>query len=146
MSAPLNILFATPECAPVVKTGGLGDVSAALPHALRELGLDARVLLPGYPSVLAAAGDAPDAGTLEVFGHSVRILDARLQSGVPMLVVDCPKLFARGGGPYQADDGEDGRRVHLTCYSLCHGMPALSYRTRGSCASLIYSKRKVCQW
>jgi len=103
----LNILFATPECAPVVKTGGLGDVSAALPHALRELGIDARVLLPGYPSVLAAAAGAPDAGSFEVFGHKVRILDARLPSGVPLLVVDCPALYARGGGPYQADDGDD---------------------------------------
>jgi len=97
----------TCECAPVVKTGGLGDVSAALPFALREFGLDARVLLPGYPSVLAAAADAPEAGTLEVLGFSIRLFDARLPSGVPLLVADCPKLYARGGGPYQADDGDD---------------------------------------
>ncbi|MEO5693032.1 MAG: glycogen synthase GlgA [Usitatibacter sp.] len=107
MTAPLKILFATSECAPVVKTGGLGDVSAALPFALRELGLDVRVLLPGYPSVLAAAADAPEACTLEVLGFSIRLLDARLPSGVPLLVADCPKLYARGGGPYQADDGDD---------------------------------------
>jgi len=49
-----SVLFVTPDCAPLVKTGGLGDVSAALPPALRDRGLDARVLLPGYPSVLAA--------------------------------------------------------------------------------------------
>ena len=36
----LKVLFATPECAPLVKTGGLGDVSAALPPALREIGID----------------------------------------------------------------------------------------------------------
>ena len=35
----LAVLFATPECAPLIKTGGLADVSAALPAALRGLGL-----------------------------------------------------------------------------------------------------------
>ncbi|MFH1604532.1 MAG: glycogen/starch synthase, partial [Pseudomonadota bacterium] len=51
--SPLRILFATSECAPLVKTGGLGDVSAALPATVRTLGLDIRILLPGYRQVLA---------------------------------------------------------------------------------------------
>ena len=102
-----SVLFATPECAPLVKTGGLGDVSAALPPALRELGLDARVLLPGYPSVLAFDPAAREAARIEVFGESVRILESKLPSGVPLLVLDAPRLYKRSGGPYQADDGED---------------------------------------
>ena len=105
--SPLKVLFITPECAPLVKTGGLGDVSAALPAALRQAGVDARVLLPGYLPVLAASRGARELATLDVLGHSVRILDAKLPSGVPLLVADCPALYARGGGPYQADDGED---------------------------------------
>ena len=44
----MKVLFATPEFAPLVKTGGLGDVSAALPRALRALGHDVRVLMPAY--------------------------------------------------------------------------------------------------
>jgi starch synthase len=103
----LGILFVTPECAPLVKTGGLGDVSAALPAALRAIGLDARVLLPGYTPVLAAIAGAEVLASLDVFGHPVRLLDAKLPNGVPLLVVDCPELYARGGGPYQADDGGD---------------------------------------
>jgi starch synthase len=103
----LKILFATPECAPLVKTGGLGDVSAALPEALNGAGLDVRVLLPGYRVVLAAYPDAVEIGRMAALGHPVRLLDAQLPNGVPLIILDCPRLFDRGAGPYQADDGED---------------------------------------
>ncbi|MCS5517389.1 glycogen/starch synthase [Pseudomonas qingdaonensis] len=46
-----KVLFVTSEIADLVKTGGLGDVSAALPRAMRHLH-DVRVLIPGYPQVL----------------------------------------------------------------------------------------------
>jgi starch synthase len=45
---PLKILFVTSEAAPFAKTGGLGDVSAALPRALKARGLDVRVVMPLY--------------------------------------------------------------------------------------------------
>ena len=90
-----------------MKTGGLGDVSAALPPALRDLGLDARVLLPGYSAVLAAEPAAREAARLDVLGEPVRILESKLPSGVPLLILDAPRLYKRSGGPYQADDGED---------------------------------------
>jgi starch synthase len=102
-----SVLFATPECAPIVKTGGLGDVSAALPQALRERDIDARVLLPGYPAVMAANREARELARLDVFGQHVRILESTLPSGVPLIILDCPPLYDRGGGPYQADDGDD---------------------------------------
>lgn len=44
----MKVLFATSECAPFVKTGGLGDVVGSLPQALREKNVDARVVLPLY--------------------------------------------------------------------------------------------------
>ena len=106
-SESLSVLFVTPECAPLVKTGGLGDVSAALPAALRALGLDARVLLPGYPAVIAARPGAAELARLQVLGHDVRLLDSHLPNGVPLLIADCPALFARSGSPYQRDDGAD---------------------------------------
>ncbi len=102
-----KVLFVTPECAPLVKTGGLGDVSAALPPALRALGLDVRVLLPGYSPVLAAHPRAPELARFNVLGQPARLLEAELPGAVPLFILDCPHLYDRGGGPYQADDGED---------------------------------------
>jgi starch synthase len=106
-SAPLSVLFVTPECTPLIKTGGLGDVSAALPAALRSLGVDARVLLPGYPQVLAASPDATELARVAVLDYGVRLLDTQLPNGVPVVIADCPKLYAREGGPYQSDEGTD---------------------------------------
>ncbi|WP_025729753.1 glycogen synthase GlgA [Atopobacter phocae] len=44
----MKILFAASECAPFFKTGGLGDVAAALPKELAQRGVDCRVVLPYY--------------------------------------------------------------------------------------------------
>ena len=104
---PPRVLFATPECAPLVKTGGLGDVSAALPAALHAMGVDVRVLLPGYPAVKEADPKAAELATIKVLGHKVRLLDSKLPSGVPLIVVDAPDLYERLGGPYQQDGGAD---------------------------------------
>jgi len=43
-----SVLFVAPECAPLAHVGGLGDVVAALPIALRKEGHDARIVLPRY--------------------------------------------------------------------------------------------------
>src|SRR4028118_711155 len=50
-----SILFVTSEIADYIKAGGLGEVSAALPRALRHH-YDVRILIPGYRQVLAGAG------------------------------------------------------------------------------------------
>ena len=47
----MKILFAASEAAPFIKTGGLGDVIGALPKALADIDVDARVILPLYSSI-----------------------------------------------------------------------------------------------
>jgi len=46
-----KILFISPEAAPFIKVGGLGEVMRSLPKALRKLGYDARVFTPKYASM-----------------------------------------------------------------------------------------------
>jgi starch synthase len=97
-----RVLFAVPECAPLTKTGGLGDVAGALPAALRAMGVDVRVLLPAYGALPGRR-----LASMELLGNRVTILESELPSGVPLYLLDCPELFIRNGGPYQTDSGED---------------------------------------
>lgn len=107
--SPLSILFVTSEMAPWVKTGGLGDVSAALPCALHKAGHDVRVLLPNYPALQAAFPEARLIAELPSLAPALP--PARLLSGeaggLPLLLLDCPELFARDGNPYLDATGHD---------------------------------------
>ncbi|ACJ00119.1 glycogen synthase GlgA [Rhodospirillum centenum] len=118
----MRVLFVASECFPYVKTGGLADVVAALPAALRELGIDARLLLPGYPPVLAALGEArplrdlpplPGAGVPggRLLAGTGTADGARgpgaLDPAVPLYALDLPAFFGRGGNPYSDADGTD---------------------------------------
>jgi starch synthase len=47
----VKVLFVTSECWPFAKTGGLGDVSYALPKALKKEGIDVRVIMPKYVNI-----------------------------------------------------------------------------------------------
>lgn len=47
----LKILFVSSEVVPFVKTGGLADVSSALPQVLTEMGHEVRIIVPKYGGV-----------------------------------------------------------------------------------------------
>ena len=50
----MKVLFVSSEVFPLIKTGGLADVSGSLPNALQRLGVDIRILMPGYQHLIAA--------------------------------------------------------------------------------------------
>jgi starch synthase len=64
----MNILYCSSEAYPLIKTGGLGDVSGSLPGALQELGNDVRLVLPAYPEVREHAGPLSSIASLTLSG------------------------------------------------------------------------------
>lgn len=104
----MRILFATSEAYPLIKTGGLADVSGALPEALRTLGHELRLVLPAYRTVLANARNLTRIASLDMRGQRVEILETLLPgSDVKTWLVHCPPLFDRPGTPYQDERGAD---------------------------------------
>lgn len=115
----MKVLSVASECAPLVKTGGLADVVGALPGALAPLGVDMRVLLPGYPGVMAGLSKAREVMVFDaLLGGPARLLSAQA-AGLDLLVLDAPHFFDRAGGPYQGPDGRDWRDNPERFAALC---------------------------
>jgi starch synthase len=104
----MNILFATPECAPYVKTGGLGDVSAALPATLAALGHDVRLLMPAYQG-MNVSGQVAQTVEIPSYGPwpAAQLLPVKAENGVTLLLLACPSFYERAGGPYVDASGRD---------------------------------------
>ena len=114
----MKVLYACTELAPLLKTGGLADVGAALPAALTAAGCETRVLLPAFPSI--AAGVVPEGGAvwaptgpcspavLQTLATPPVIRRGRIAgSGQTVYLLDAPELYVRDGGPYQDKSGTD---------------------------------------
>jgi starch synthase len=130
---PLRILYATSEYAPLVKTGGLADVAGALPAALRRLGLDVRVLLPAYRGSIDALAPAGNATRLPSIARlpAADLLEVEFPGKVPGWIVDCPSLYARGGGPYLDEAGADWQDNPLRFGLLSHAAALLGTARSG---------------
>lgn len=104
----MKILFVTSEAAPLIKTGGLADVSGSLPAALHARGHDVRVLLPAYRDAVANAVDLRPVARMTIPGipDEVGLLEAPLaDNGVKAWLVDYAPAYDRPGHPYLAADG-----------------------------------------
>ena len=118
----MKVLFVSSEIYPLAETGGLADVSVALPKALATLGVDIRLVLPGYPTALRVAAEQRPETKLDNLPDAAltQVISARLpDSGLPIWLVDSPALFRREGGLYQdlddRDWGDNAQRfTHLT--------------------------------
>ena len=104
----INALFVTTEMTDFVKTGGLGDVAAALPRALSRWH-DMRVLIPGYPAVLERAPSLRWVGWTRPFAElpAARIGHMRTEDGLEVYVLRQPAMFERVGSPYVSPTGTD---------------------------------------
>jgi starch synthase len=106
----MRVLYITAELYPWVKSGGLGDVAAALPPALIGKGIDVRLLLPGFRGFLDAFPGITDVVRLETpfAAERVRVGLARLPGSDSLAyLVDHPAFYDRPGNPYARPDGSD---------------------------------------
>jgi starch synthase len=111
----MRVLHVASEVYPLIKTGGLADVAAALPAALLQIGVDARILVPGYPAVLEKMADLRHVRTLAdpwTSGGTALML-GRTPDGVACYVVDAPEMYGRPGNPYLGPDGKDWPDNHF---------------------------------
>ncbi|WP_455208574.1 glycogen synthase GlgA [Kaarinaea lacus] len=122
----LKILFASSEVQPLIKTGGLADVSGALPVALKKMRHDVRVVMPAYGDTLKKAKRAQRVTTLKLPGipGEIAILKKKLpDANVDIYLVDYPPAFQRSGNPYVNAEGDpwsdNAERFAMFCRSVC---------------------------
>ena len=119
-----------------VKSGGLGDVSAALPRALRGR-CDVRVLLPGYRQVLERCRSLKVTARLDGLAGipPCDIGKVCMADGLVIYIVLAPSLYDRPGTPYGAAQGEDWRdndirfaRLALAAADIASGRTQMSWQ------------------
>jgi starch synthase len=120
--ADLTVLAVASEVYPLVKTGGLADVTGALPLALTNENVAVHTVVPGYPAVMQALEQSKGKhervhSETDLFGGLVSVIAATLH-GLSLLVLDAPHLYARPGNPYLGPDGLDWPDNHLRFAAL----------------------------
>lgn len=109
-SKKMQIVFASAECAPFVKTGGLGDVAGSLPAALVRAGAEVIVMVPKYATIK----DEYKAQTEHFSDFYVSLgwrneycgLEKLEHDGVTYMFIDNERYFARDYPYGFFDDGE----------------------------------------
>ena len=127
----LRICLVSSEIAPLAKTGGLADVTAALGNYLHEAGHDVRVLVPGYARIRQSGLDIEPVAAMS--GMAIRIDSQEVPfaidravlpgTGMPFYLLRCPHYFDRDS-IYTQDDDEYQRFVLLSrgALEMCQRM------------------------
>lgn len=103
----IEVLSVASELYPLIKTGGLADVTGALPGALAQSGITMRTLVPGYPAVMSKlVGGRIVAEIGDLFGVPAKLIAGRV-AGIDVIVIEAPALYDRPGNPYVSPDGWD---------------------------------------
>ena len=125
----MKILFATSECVPFVKTGGLADVVGALPKELLKAGEDVRVILPLYKAI----GQQWREQMQHMMYFYVNLgwrrqyvgIETLNYGGITFYFVDNEQYFGRdyiyGMG------GDEGERFAYFCRAVLEALPKLDF-------------------
>lgn len=117
----MNILFASAESVPFAKTGGLADVVGSLPKALRQAGVDARVLMPFYSFIdyelyqlshLFSFPFTRRSGTTDVHVHTT------VYDGVPFYFIQGWPFFGLEAQVYDGGGQDEARFVFFNQAAL----------------------------
>lgn len=109
-SKKMQIVFASAECAPFIKTGGLGDVAGSLPAALVRAGAEVIVMVPKYATIKdeykAQMEHFADFYVSLGWRNEYCGLEKLERDGVTYMFVDNERYFARDYPYGFFDDGE----------------------------------------
>ncbi len=118
----MRILHVASEAHPLIKTGGLADVSASLSRTQAEIGHDVRLLIPAYGAVTEASPQLRVAVETHLPGlpGKIRILEPGTQDvNYKIWLLDYGPAFDRAGNPYVDEHGapwyDNAERFHLLC-------------------------------
>lgn len=113
----MNVLFPIAEATPIYKIGGLGDVAAALPKALTQLGVDVRLAVPFHPEI-----DRTHLDTINVATFTIDYAEQTLP--VSVFLTHLPNtqipvyLFAENKYLSQHTDASDNHADKFAVFSL----------------------------
>ncbi len=125
----IKVWFVASEVSPFAKTGGLADVAGSLPSALREMGVDVRVVMPKYGQI-----SQEYVNKMKFLGYTYVDLTWRHEycgiftlehHGVPYYFIDNEHFFCREWFYGQTDDGE---RFAFFCKAVLEILPMINFK------------------
>jgi starch synthase len=134
----LKILFVTPEIEPYAKTGGLADMVNSLTSALKQLGVEVRIVIPFYRSVKERIPH-PQKLIKELFvdlsqTSSVKrfhLLESLTSDGIPLYLIEKDEFFDRMflyGTPSRGDYEDNLQRFSFFCHASIRMAEAIHYK------------------
>lgn len=131
---PLKILYITSELRPLMVTGGLGDVAAALPRALRAQGHDVRIAMPCYRTIPAEARGEQYCMCVADLGaktsHGAMRISHVPKTDIPLFLIEHEGYFGReypyGTASYEYSDNPE--RFCFFSLATLHGVAQTNWR------------------
>jgi starch synthase len=116
----MKVLFISPEVGPIVRAGGLGDVVGALPIALKEIGIDVRIICPLHRECKTVDATRLKTSINLRFGtksYNLKVKQTELgDSGIPVYLLENKFLFDRPG--IYADENGNYTDNPIRCFVL----------------------------